>query len=113
MSAPLHCTHFSVPTKLPLHLIKIDVEGAESRVISGLGPVLESGRRDMEVVIEVSTQAFDDILSFFCKHGFFSHRIENDHSAASDIGECEAKRPDRTGGRANGRHSSGSYFFQS
>ena len=45
-------------------LIKIDVEGAESRVISGLVPILESGRRDLELVMEVSTKFFDDILSF-------------------------------------------------
>jgi FkbM family methyltransferase len=76
-------------------LIKIDVEGAEIQVISGLGSMLDSGRRDLEIVMEVSTKLFDDIVSFFRKHGFFSYHMENDYSAGRYIGEYAAKRPDR------------------
>jgi FkbM family methyltransferase len=76
-------------------LIKIDVEGAESRVISGFGSMLESSRRDLEIVIEVSAQAFDGIVSFFRKYGFFPYHMKNDYSAASYIGEHETKRLDR------------------
>jgi FkbM family methyltransferase len=93
-AAPL-CSLLSPDEIATARLIKIDVEGAENRVISGLGSILESGRRDLEVVIEVSTEAFDDIVFYFKKHGFFSYQIENDYSAASYIGEFVAKRPDR------------------
>jgi hypothetical protein len=57
--------------------------------------MIENGRRCLEVVIEVSTQAFADIAPFFRKHGFFAYYIKDDYSAASYIGEYETKRPDR------------------
>jgi FkbM family methyltransferase len=76
-------------------LIKVDVEGAESRAISGFGSMLENGRKDLEVVIEVSTHAFDGIVSYFHNRGFFPYHLENDYSIASYIGEYETKRPAR------------------
>lgn len=90
-AAPL-CSLLSPDEIAAARLIKIDVEGAESRVISGLGSILDSGRRDLEVVVEVSTKAFGDIVSFFRKHGFFSYHMENDYSVASYIGQYAAKR---------------------
>jgi FkbM family methyltransferase len=93
-AAPL-CALLSSDEIAAARLVKIDVEGAESRVISGMGSMLESGRRDLEVVIEVSTQAFDDIVAFFRKQGFFSYHMENDYSPATYIGAYEAKTPTR------------------
>jgi FkbM family methyltransferase len=70
---------------MALRLIKIQVEGAERHVVAGLGPVLERGRRNLEVVIELSIDAFEEVVAFFRKYGFFSYRLENDYSAASCI----------------------------
>jgi FkbM family methyltransferase len=82
-------------------LIKIDVEGAEWRVISGMAPLLKSGRKDLEVIIEVATKLevegrnYRDIFSFFFDEGFFPYSIENDYSADSYIANAPAKRPKR------------------
>lgn len=73
-------------------VIKIDVEGAETHVISGLAPVLDGGRKDLEIVMEVSTKLFNEIVTFFRKHGFYSYHMENDYSAAHYIGERTAKK---------------------
>jgi FkbM family methyltransferase len=64
-------------------IIKIDVEGAEEQVTLGLGSILQSGRSDLEVVMEVSTRAFDNIISFFRHHGFFPYHMPNDYSIVS------------------------------
>ena len=76
-------------------LIKIDVEGAEREVVAGFGSILEAGRRDLEVVVEVSAEAFDQVVSFFRKHGFFSYRIENTYQVAEYICRQERKKPMR------------------
>src|SRR5206468_2452126 len=34
-------------------LIKIDVEGMEWAVIAGMKPILDSGRRDLEIAVEI------------------------------------------------------------
>jgi len=82
-------------------LIKIDVEGAEWRVISGIASVLEAGRRDLEVMVEVATKleieghTYRDVLSFFQNHGFYPYRIVNDYLASSYIGSDSVGRPQR------------------
>ena len=83
-------------------MVKIDVEGAESRVILGLGSLLERGRGDLEVVIEVSTAAFEDVASFFRKRGFFPYHMENDYSVACYVGRHAAKKPARLEVAPNG-----------
>jgi len=82
-------------------LIKIDVEGAEWRAVSGLIPVLRTGRRDLEIIIELATdldvegKTYRDVLSLFREEGFFPYLIENDYSAASHISNTTVKRPKR------------------
>jgi FkbM family methyltransferase len=84
-----------------VRLIKIDVEGAEWRVISGMTSVLESGRRDLELIMEVATKieveghSYKDIFALFRRQGFFAYRIENDYSASSYIAKGSPKRPTR------------------
>ncbi len=70
-------------------LIKIDVEGAETRILSGLGAVLDSGRKDLEIVMEISTKFFTEITSYFRSHGFFPYHIENDYGATRYIAGCD------------------------
>lgn len=50
---------------------------------------------DLEFVVEVSTKDFDDIVSFFLQHGFFPYHMENDYSAASNMGKRNSKRLER------------------
>jgi FkbM family methyltransferase len=76
-------------------LIKIDVEGAERQAISGFGTMLETSRRDLEVMVEVSIEAFDEIVAFFQRHGFFSYRLENDYNVQSYVGGHDKKKPQR------------------
>jgi hypothetical protein len=63
-------------------LIKIDAEGAERQVVSGFGSMPERGREDLEVIVEISIEAFDEIVLFFRKRGFYSYQLENDYSPA-------------------------------
>ncbi|HVA00752.1 MAG TPA: FkbM family methyltransferase [Terriglobia bacterium] len=93
-AAPL-CSLLSPDEIAAARLIKIDVEGAENRVIFGLGSLLESGRRDLEVVMEISIAAFDEIVFFFRKHGFFSYHMENEYSIVPYIGGNSIKKPAR------------------
>lgn len=76
-------------------LIKIDVEGVERRVIDGLGPILETSRTDLEVVIEVSIDAFEEVVAFFRKRSFFPYHLKNDYKAKSYIYRHETKKPQR------------------
>jgi hypothetical protein len=85
-------------------LIKIDVEGAEWRAVSGLIPVLRAGRRDLEIIIEIATdldvegKTYRNVLSLFREEGFFPYLIENDYSVASHISNTTVKRPKRMEG---------------
>ncbi len=67
-------------------IIKIDVEGAEWHVLSGMKPLMPCGRDDLEVVIEVNSKMLEaegrtpkDVLDFFADFGFHPYRIENDY----------------------------------
>ena len=73
-------------------LIKIDIEGGERNVVAGLGPILQGGRKDLEIVVEVSIDAFDEIVGFFREHGFFAYHLENDYKAKSYVNRQEMKR---------------------
>jgi FkbM family methyltransferase len=68
-------------------LVKIDVEGAEWHVIQGMVPLLENGREDLEVMIEVSPKFLaaehhtgDELLAFFARYGYRPYLLENDYS---------------------------------
>lgn len=83
-------------------IIKVDVEGAENHVIFGLGPLLDDGRRDLEVAVEVSAAAFDEIVSFFRRRGFFAYQIENAYSVDPYLDGYSIKKPTRLEVAPNG-----------
>jgi FkbM family methyltransferase len=67
-------------------VIKVDVEGAEWRVLRGMETLLERGRRDLEVIVEVSPamlrvhgETMANLVAFFEKFGFYAYRIDNDY----------------------------------
>jgi FkbM family methyltransferase len=69
-----------------VRIIKIDVEGAELEVLRGLKPLLRRLRRDVEIVMEVSTlqmpeheRARDEIFATLRKHGFSAYVFDNDY----------------------------------
>ena len=83
-------------------LIKIDVEGAEWRVIAGMGPLLYSGRTDLEVMVETSPERLaqegknpTDLLKVFASAGFHAYKLENDYSPESYLPRKRAKKPAR------------------
>jgi FkbM family methyltransferase len=69
-------------------LIKIDVEGAEWQVVSGMRSIIASFRDDVEIALEINRKALkaegrspQDVLDFFSEREFHAYRIENDYLA--------------------------------
>jgi FkbM family methyltransferase len=86
-------------------LIKIDVEGAEWRVLAGMKSMIGICRNDIEVIVEVSPSALgaegrtvEELLDLFRLNGFHAYRIENDYSAKSYLTRSHARRPSRIRG---------------
>lgn len=61
-------------------LVKIDVEGAERRLLQDLGGLVDRGRKDVEFVVEVTAEAFDETVAFFRARGLAAYRLPNDYS---------------------------------
>jgi len=85
-----------------VRLIKIDVEGAEWRVVLGLTTLLNQCRRDMEIMVEVSPRMLQaqgkscqDVLDFFAAWGLHAYSIENDYSAAAYYSRTAPRQPQR------------------
>jgi FkbM family methyltransferase len=83
-------------------LVKVDVEGAEWSVVSGMEPMLASGRDDLEVIVEIDAELLahqgrrpQDILALFADHGFHAYRLRNDYSPESYIERDRAIPPER------------------
>ena len=83
-------------------LIKIDVEGAEWRVLSAMKPMLRSSRDDLEIVVEVTPKlleaegtACETLLDFFRSWGFYPYRIDNDYSELAYVARGVPSRPTR------------------
>ena len=83
-------------------LIKIDVEGAEWSVAAGMGPLLSSGRTDLEIIVEINPEALaqqgkrpEDLLRIFARAGFHAYSIENDYSPLSYLPPYAEMRPVR------------------
>jgi FkbM family methyltransferase len=69
-------------------LIKIDVEGAEWQVVSGMKSIMANCRDDVEIALEVNRKVLEaagrtpqDLLDLFREWGFHPYRIENDYLA--------------------------------
>lgn len=69
-------------------LIKIDVEGAEWHVLSGMKSLMAASRRDLEVIVEVTPpmlategKGFQDVLDFFSNWNFYPYWIDNSETA--------------------------------
>jgi hypothetical protein len=67
-------------------IVKIDAEGAEWHVLSGMKPLMGSCRDDLEIAIEINSKMLEvegrtpqDVLDFFAAYGFHAYRIENDY----------------------------------
>jgi FkbM family methyltransferase len=83
-------------------IIKIDVEGAEASVLSGMGSIVISGRPDLEIIVEVNPAALarqgtnpECLLTPLLDGGYHPYEIENDYSPLSYIPVPAAKRPRR------------------
>jgi hypothetical protein len=83
-------------------LIKIDVEGAEWSVVQGMRPLLNLGRDDLEIIVEVNPESLaqqgkqpEDVLSILLDAGFYTYSLENDYSALSYLPPQTEKRPTR------------------
>jgi FkbM family methyltransferase len=80
-------------------LIKIDVEGAEWHVLSGMKPLMASARDDVEFVVEVTPKMLEtegrtgkDVFDFFARWGFHPYRLA---SSAADYFSRTPSRPFR------------------
>ena len=80
-------------------VIKIDVEGAEWQVVSGMKSIMTSCRDDVEIALEVNRKALEaegktpqNMLDLFREWGFHPYRIENDYLAERYLYR-EAPRP--------------------
>jgi FkbM family methyltransferase len=83
-------------------VIKIDVEGAEWSVISGMPQVLDSCPESLEFVIEISPKRLaalgksaGEILQVFEMAGFNAYELVNDYSDAAYLPPQSEKRPTR------------------
>jgi FkbM family methyltransferase len=69
-------------------LVKIDVEGAEASVVAGMERLLERGRPDLEVVVEVHAglnptgRRPEEVFPMFAEAGFHPYRLDIDYSPA-------------------------------
>jgi FkbM family methyltransferase len=77
-----------------VRLIKIDVEGAEWQVLSGLASLFDEFRPDVEIAIEV-THDPEDVLRLFRQHRFHCYQVENDYSGLSYLSAKTPKPPQR------------------
>ncbi|MFF4735065.1 FkbM family methyltransferase [Streptomyces sp. NPDC001262] len=79
------------PTEIAgARIIKIDVEGAEGRVVRGMAPLLAKLRSDAEITVEVTPERMeqlgdsaDELLSTMRDHGFHMYRLANDYAPES------------------------------
>ena len=81
-------------------LIKIDVEGYEWHVLSGMEAMLESCRPDIEIMVELSPPALEsegrttrDFFGILNSLGFHAYTITNDYAAESHFLSEDMARP--------------------
>ncbi len=83
-------------------LVKIDVEGAECSVVSGMRLLIEKGRTDAEIIIEIDPELLksqgktpDDVLRPFLDVGYHAYQLDNDYTPQAYIPLPREKRPSR------------------
>jgi len=83
-------------------IVKIDVEGAEWRVVAGMSELMKNGREDLEIVLEVNPDSLrleghscQDLYALFRKFGFHLYHIENLYGDLSRISLNRLLRPRR------------------
>lgn len=79
-------------------LIKIDVEGAEFRVVKGLQPQLALLALDAEVIVEISPDSAEkttEIFEAFAANGFFPYELENSYESSAYLHRSEVSPPKR------------------
>jgi FkbM family methyltransferase len=83
-------------------LVKVDVEGAECSVVSGMGSLIEKGRTDAEIIIEIAPELLksqgktpDDVLRPFLDAGYHAYQLDNDYTPQGFIPLPREKRPYR------------------
>jgi FkbM family methyltransferase len=68
-----------------VRIVKMDVEGAEARAVSGLDSLILRGRPDIEFAVEVARANFGAVTGFFRANGFHPYHIPNDYRAAAYV----------------------------
>lgn len=93
-----------------VRLIKIDVEGAEADVVSGLGELWEVARDDLAIVVEVhpeplrvSGSSVEELITSLAARGFAPSRMEIDYSPEAYLLETR-KAPEPVAGPVD-RHT--------
>jgi FkbM family methyltransferase len=101
VAAPL-ARIISIPEITTARVIKIDVEGAEWQVISGMADILDKTLPDLEIMIEVhlptlaqNGKTVGDLFAFFEKWEFRAYSVENSYCGEAYIHMGDAERPRR------------------
>jgi FkbM family methyltransferase len=83
-------------------LIKVDVEGSEGQVIFGMKSILDVGRTDIELLVEVHRSAsnkhedrWPEALDFLTSKGFIPYQLDNSYSAEAYFSRQAPTRPKR------------------
>jgi FkbM family methyltransferase len=86
-------------------LVKIDVEGSEADVLAGSGRLITHGRRDLEILVELSARwspkiggSPEEALQPLFDAGFHPYRIDNDYSACRYLWPKAVRPPRRVRG---------------
>lgn len=92
---PEICTTISIDTFVSLHniapqLIKIDVEGAELKVLQGMHNVLSQYRPS--VIVEVMPSTVKDVASFFQQMNYSVSAIDDQNMSINSLGQVEITR---------------------
>lgn len=83
-------------------IIKVDIEGAEGAVFPGLIALLNSGRPELELIVEFHPQylnepgrSADDLVELARASGFHAYRMLNDYWPLNYLRNGKGKRPTR------------------
>lgn len=87
---------------LRTRLVKVDVEGAEWLVASGMNSLLTAGSDDLEVVVEVAPARLEaggtsagELVEIFTRESFHPYALPNDYRFAENLPPRTVSRPRR------------------